>query len=136
MVEERSAWAVGYATFAAVVLGMAGVFHMIAGLGGIFTDEVYAVTNKWVLQLDATTWGWIYLIGGLLVVVAAASIMKGHMYGRIIGTIAAVLSHRQLRVAPVPALVERPDDLPVLQRHLGADGARPRHGERGLKGPS
>ena len=88
------------------------------------------------LQLDATTWGWIHLIGGLLVVIAAASIMKGHMYGRIIGTIAAVLSHRQLRVAPVPALVERRDDLPVLQRHLGADGARPRHGERGLTGPS
>jgi hypothetical protein len=92
MVEERSSWAAGYAAFAAVILMLTGVFHVIAGLGGIFTDEIYAVTNKWVLQFDATTWGWIHLIGGILVVIAAASIMKGGMYGRIIGTIAAVLS--------------------------------------------
>ena len=92
MSDQPSKWAVGYAMFASVFLMMAGIFHVIAGLGGIFNDEIYAVTPNWVLQFDSTAWGWIHLVGGILVIMAALSIVKGHMYGRIIGTTAAVVS--------------------------------------------
>jgi hypothetical protein len=83
---------VAYALFAAIALMMIGVFHFIAGLVGIFDDEFYVVTNKWVFEFDTTTWGWIHLIGGVLVVLAGLSVLKGHMYGRIIGTIVASVS--------------------------------------------
>jgi hypothetical protein len=89
MTREKSPWAVGYAVFAAVMLMMIGAFHAMAGLVGIFDDEFYVVTSKWVFEFDATTWGWIHLIGGILVVVAGLSVLKGHMYGRIIGTLVA-----------------------------------------------
>jgi len=89
---QRSSWAVAYALFAAIALMMIGVFHFIAGLVGIFDDEFYVVTNKWVFEFDTTTWGWIHLIGGVLVVLAGLSVLKGHMYGRIIGTIVASVS--------------------------------------------
>ncbi len=89
MGEQRSSWAIGYAVFAAVALMMVGAFHALVGLVGIFDDEFYVVTNEWVFQFDVTTWGWIHLIGGVLVILAGLSILKGHMYGRIIGTIVA-----------------------------------------------
>ena len=89
---ERSAWAVGYSMFAAVMLMMIGVFHFMAGLVGIVDDEFYVVTGKWVFEFDVTTWGWVHLIGGVLVVLAGLSVVKGHMYGRIIGTIVAAIS--------------------------------------------
>jgi hypothetical protein len=89
---ERSAWAVGYSVFAATMLMLAGAFHFIAGLVGIVDDEFYVVTSKWVFEFDATTWGWIHLIGGVLVVLAGLSVLKGHMYGRIIGTTVAAIS--------------------------------------------
>ena len=92
MNKERSSWAVGYAVFAAVVLMMSGAFHFMAGLVGIVDDEFYVVTQKWVFEFDSTAWGWIHMIGGILVVLAGMSVLKGHMYGRIIGTTAAVLS--------------------------------------------
>lgn len=92
MSSQRSSWAVAYALFAAIALMMIGVFHFIAGLVGIFDDEFYVVTNKWVFEFDTTTWGWIHLIGGVLVVLAGLSVLKGHMYGRIIGTIVASVS--------------------------------------------
>ena len=83
---------VGYTVFAAVVLMMIGAFHFMAGLVGIVDDEFYVVTGNWVFEFDATTWGWIHLVGGVLVVVAGLSVLKGHMYGRIIGTGVAVVS--------------------------------------------
>jgi hypothetical protein len=89
---ERSSWAVGYSVFAATMLMMVGAFHAMAGLVGIVDDEFYVVTQEWVFELDVTTWGWVHLIGGVLVVLAGLSILKGHMYGRIIGTIAAAIS--------------------------------------------
>jgi hypothetical protein len=89
---ERSAWAAGYSMFAAVMLMMVGVFHFMAGLVGIIDDEFYVVTAKWVFEFDVTTWGWIHLIGGVLVVLAGLSVLQGHMYGRIVGTIVAAIS--------------------------------------------
>jgi hypothetical protein len=83
---------VAYALFAAIALMMIGAFHFIAGLVGIFDDEFYVVANKWLFEFDTTVWGWIHLIGGILVVLAGFSVLKGHMYGRIIGTTVAVIS--------------------------------------------
>jgi hypothetical protein len=92
MNQRRSVWAVGYAAFAAVMLMLAGGFHFIAGLAGILEDEVYVVTPNWVLELDATAWGWIHLIGGILVIIAGLSVLSGHMYGRIVGVTVASIS--------------------------------------------
>jgi hypothetical protein len=89
---ERSAWAVGYAVYAATMLILVGIFHFIAGLVGVVDDEFYVVTAKWVFEFDATTWGWVHMIGGALVVLAGLSVLKGGMYGRIIGTFAAGIS--------------------------------------------
>ena len=120
VMSERSGWAVGYSMFAAIMLMMIGVFHFMAGLVGIIDDEFYVVTGNWVFEFDATTWGWIHLIGGVLVVLAGFSVVKGHMYGRIIGTMRrGDQRDRQLRMAPVPAVVEHPDDRPVGQPSSG-----------------
>jgi hypothetical protein len=89
---ERSAWAVGCSVFAAAMLMLIGAFHFMAGLVGIVDDEFYVVSQNWVFEFDVTTWGWIHLIGGVLVVLAGLSVLKGHMYGRIIGTFVAAIS--------------------------------------------
>jgi hypothetical protein len=89
---SRSGWAVGYAAFAATMLLLAGGFHVMAGLAGVLEDEFYVVTPNWLLQLDSTAWGWIHLIGGILVILAGLSILQGHMYGRIIGVTVAGIS--------------------------------------------
>ena len=60
---------------------MIGVFHAIAGLAGIIENEFYSVVpaagteatgDVYFLQFDATTWGWIHLIGGLIVLFAGS----------------------------------------------------------------
>ena len=90
--EPAMSWATGFILFAGVMMVLSGSFQAFAGLVGIIQDEFYVGTRDYLLQLDATTWGWVHLVLGLIVVGAGFSLLAGHMLGRIIGVIAACLS--------------------------------------------
>lgn len=90
--EPPSAWATGFIIFAAVMMMMSGAFQALAGLVALFEDEFYVTTPNYLLQLDTTTWGWIHLVLGLLVVVASFAVLGGRIWGRVIGVILAALS--------------------------------------------
>ena len=65
-----SGLAVGLVVFAAAIMIMVGAFQIIAGLAAIFDDQFYVVTRNYVFDLDATAWGWIHTLLGLLLVFA------------------------------------------------------------------
>jgi len=92
MSERPSAWAAGYATFAGVVLVMVGFFQAIAGLVAIVDDQFYVVTQEWVFQFDTTTWGWIHLIVGVIVLLSGIGIFSGNVLARTVGVLAAGIS--------------------------------------------
>ena len=89
---ETSGWAVGWTTFAALMMIMIGFWHAIAGLVALFEDQFYVVGQEYVFQLDVTTWGWIHLILGAVVVLAGVSLFSGAVWARTIGVILAVVS--------------------------------------------
>ena len=68
------------------------VFQAFAGLVGILNDEFYVVTREFILQFDSTTWGWIHLIGGIIVFLAGLYLFTGAVWARVIGVIIAALS--------------------------------------------
>jgi hypothetical protein len=90
--EEPSGWAVGFILFAAIMMIMAGIFQAIQGLVGIFENEFYVATRNYLFQFDATTWGWIHLIGGLIVALAGWGLLSGRTWARTVAIIVAVLS--------------------------------------------
>jgi len=92
MATERSSWAVGYSAFASVMLMLVGVFHVFAGIIAIAEDQFFAVSDEWVFQFDVTTWGWIHLIGGIIVFAAGIGIYTGNVLARTVGVIVAALS--------------------------------------------
>lgn len=92
MSNGRSAWAVGYEVFAAVMLIMIGIFHAVAGLVALFNDEFYVVGAKWVFQFDVTTWGWIHLLVGVVVLPSGIGILSGNVLARTVGVIVAAVS--------------------------------------------
>ena len=54
------------------------------------------------LQFDATTWGCIYLIGGVVVLLAGFSLLSGAVWARTVGVIVATISAlAAFRMAPV-----------------------------------
>jgi hypothetical protein len=90
--EATSGWAVGFILFAAIMMIMIGVFQAIAGLVAIFENEFYVATRNYLFQFDATTWGWIHLIAGVIIAFAGWGLLSGRTWARVVGIILAVLS--------------------------------------------
>jgi len=90
--EEASGWAVGFILFAGIMMVMSGAFQAFTGLVALFENEFYVATRNYLFQFDATTWGWIHLLGGVLVLLAGFAVMAGRTWGRVVGITLAVLS--------------------------------------------
>jgi hypothetical protein len=90
--EQASGWAVGFILFAAIMMIMAGIFQAVAGLVAIFENEFYVATRNYLFQFDATTWGWIHLILGVVVALAGWGVLAGQTWARVVGITLAVLS--------------------------------------------
>jgi hypothetical protein len=89
---EVSGWAVGFTVFAATMMILCGAFQAFAGLVAIFQDNFYRVTPNYLINVDVTTWGWIHLILGAIVVLAGFAVLGGRTWGRVVGVTLAVLS--------------------------------------------
>lgn len=87
--ERKSGWAIGFTMFAAVMLVIGGSFQIMAGLAGIFENEFYVRTPNYFLEFDASAWGWIHLIWGVLVLIGGLGLLAGSLWGRTLGVIAA-----------------------------------------------
>lgn len=92
MEPETSGWAAGWITFAGIALIMIGVFHAIAGLAEVFDSDSFVLTQQYVLKFNATTWGWIHLIGGIIVIFAGFGVFRGAVWARTVGVIIAMIS--------------------------------------------
>jgi hypothetical protein len=89
---DYSSWAVGWAGFAGVMLIIIGVFDILQGLVAIVDDEFYVVTQEWVFEFDTTTWGWIHLILGIILIASGIGIFSANVAARTVGVIAAGLA--------------------------------------------
>ena len=81
---QTSGWAVGFILFAAIMMIMVGIFQALQGLIAIFENEFYVATRNYLFQFDATTWGWIHLILGLLVAFAGYGLLSGKTWARVV----------------------------------------------------
>ena len=76
----------GWIMFAAIFMVTIGTLNAIQGLAALFRDEAYWVTlNGAVVAFDVTTWGWIHLIFGILLVIVGVLLMRGSTFARVVG---------------------------------------------------
>ncbi len=83
---------VGWVLFAGVVLMVSGVVQAIHGLGTLLNNDFLLVTTTRAVVVNVTAWGWVHLIGGLLLVAAGYSVVNGNAFGRIVAVIVTSLA--------------------------------------------
>ena len=88
---EVTGW-VGWVYFAAFMLILNGLFQSMMGLIALFDDQYYAIVNSTLVVFDITTWGWVHLLLGIILVVAGAALFSGKLWARIVAIILAILS--------------------------------------------
>jgi hypothetical protein len=84
MYEERSGWV----TFASVLLLISGALNVIYGIAAIGDSSFFVEDARYIIS-GLNTWGWVTLAIGLLEVLAAGSLWRGGLFGRILGVGAA-----------------------------------------------
>ena len=84
--------ATGFIIFGGMILILGGTFQALMGVAGIFSDEFFVTTRSYVFEFDATTWGWIHLVLGLIVVAVGFGVLAGQTWGRVGGVVVAACS--------------------------------------------
>jgi hypothetical protein len=116
--QQKSGMAVGFSMFAAIMLMINGSFQIIAGLAGIFKNEFYVSTPNYLLELDASAWGWIHLIWGVLVLIGGFGILSGSLWGRTLGVVGAagsmLVAFAFIPVYPIWSIVVIAVDVTVI----------------------
>ncbi|MFG2006266.1 hypothetical protein ACGFNU_44675 [Spirillospora sp. NPDC048911] len=80
----KQEWAFGLAMFAGLMLIIIGLFQSIAGGTAIFNDKFYAATRNYVFEWDATAWGWVHLLVGVLLFAAGWAVFAGMTWARVV----------------------------------------------------
>lgn len=92
MDEQPSGWAMGWTAFAGIMMILAGGWWIISGLIAIFNSDFFVVGEEYIFQFDATTWGWVHLILGIVILLSGFGVFSGAVWARTVGVIIAVLS--------------------------------------------
>ncbi|PPJ32400.1 hypothetical protein C5E45_06340 [Nocardia nova] len=88
----RQGIAAGTSIGAAILLITVGVLSILEGISAVANDKLFVVGIDYVYQFDTTTWGWIHIVLGILLVIAALGLMAGTTWGRIVAITLAALS--------------------------------------------
>ncbi|WP_040796016.1 DUF7144 family membrane protein [Nocardia higoensis] len=88
----QQAVAAGTSIGAAVLLMAAGFLSIFQGISAIAKDEILIAGPNYIYQFNTTTWGWIHLVLGVLIVVTALALMGGALWARVVAVVLAALS--------------------------------------------
>ena len=118
MSRNVTAW-VGWVWFAAFSILAVGLFNIVAGLAAAFSpNNVLSWTNDGVAVVDVSTWGWVHMILGLLLVAVGFALFSGAAWARLVAIVLVVLNliaqFVSLQVTPFWSLVIIVVDLVIL----------------------
>ena len=90
--QQPSGWAIGWTFFAAFIMMMVGVWHVIAGLAGVVNSDAFVITQDYVFKFSSSTWGWIHILTGVVILFAGFGLFSGAVWARTVGVIMAIVS--------------------------------------------
>lgn len=83
----------GWAWFAGGLMGLVGIFQVITGIVALAGTGYYTLPSRnLVIDAGYTTWGWVHLILGLVLLVTGGGIALGSTVARVAGVALAALS--------------------------------------------
>ncbi len=88
---DYSGTAAGWSMFAGIMLMIYGVVDIIQGIVALANDEFFVIGQEYIFKFDVTTWGWIHILGGIILVASGAGIFSGNVLARTVGVVMASL---------------------------------------------
>jgi hypothetical protein len=118
----------GWYDFAALMIGLAGVFNGFAGLTALFKKEYFSEAS--LVYQNLQVWAWIWLVVGVIQLITAAALVNGG--GRVMAIVvaagSAIVTFASIEAKPLWSLVILVADVLVIY-HLSTKAAPVAQGE-------
>ncbi len=115
--KEPSSGAIGWITFAGILMIIGGSFAMLQGLGWLINSDQFPGKDA-IFSGSTTTWGWVQLIVGAIVFFAGFGVFSGNVLARTVGVFAALGSALttfvSLRFYPVWGIIVIAMDIAII----------------------
>jgi hypothetical protein len=72
----------GWIGFAGILMVIIGAIDFFQGLIALAKDDYFIVTSSGYLAVSLTTWGWVMVIWGILLVIAGLGLLGGQSWAR------------------------------------------------------
>jgi len=82
---------VGWVYFAGFLMLLSGMFQSIMGLTALINDRFYTLVGGNLVVFDVTTWGWLHLIYGVIVLCAGVALFNGSLWALIVAILLALV---------------------------------------------
>jgi len=96
IMSERSSvkqgFAVGGSIGAAIILVTVGIVQIFQGIAAVAENEMFIVGIEYVYKFDLTTWGWIHIVFGVVVLLVGLALFTGATWARVFAIVIASLS--------------------------------------------
>jgi hypothetical protein len=139
--EGIGGWTAGFIVFAGLLMMVVGVFHALVGLTGILDDDFYVVREGYDLKIDIALWGWIHMIGGVVVVLAGwYLLLTGNLWARLtailVVSVSMIWNFLSVPYYPVWSILLLAVDIGILWAIIAHGGEYERFAREGVEGAS
>ena len=121
----------GWGWFTGGLMGLVGIFQVIFGITALAHAATFTVPSSGlVVDTGYTTWGWVHLVLGLVLLATGGGLAFGQPWARVVGVVLAALNalvmFTFLPAAPVGATLIIAIDA-FLIYGISVHGGEPRH---------
>jgi hypothetical protein len=88
---RNNAWA-GWIGFAGLLMIVMGAIDFFEGLIAIIRGEYYFVAPSQIIVFDTTTWGWLTLLWGIVILLAGLGLIGGATWARWFSIVVVIVS--------------------------------------------
>ena len=78
----RQGFAAGTSIGAAILLITVGILSIFQGISAVADDSVFVAGPDYVYKVDLTTWGWVHIGLGIVLMLCALGLAAGTAWGR------------------------------------------------------
>jgi hypothetical protein len=89
--DQRTGWT-GWIAFAGVMMVIGGALNLLYGIIAAVNDDWAVWTNRTVVYLDVSEWGWAHIVLGAIVLLSGIGVFSGNILARTVGVIVASIS--------------------------------------------
>src|SRR5690606_17254229 len=75
--------ATGTSVGAAIIMTLIGALQLLQGIAAVAEDEVFVTGQEYLFTFDLTTWGWVHIVVGVVMVIVGIALISGATWARV-----------------------------------------------------